>query len=75
MKSIGIAIERYWWMRASVIGCASTSAPCGSEGSCGGSPFAILFALPARISTICFSVRPDARAVRSAMTSEPGCWP
>ena len=49
-KSIGIAIERYWWMRASVIGCASTSAPCGCDGSSGGSPSAIRFALPASSS-------------------------
>ena len=75
MNSSGNAIDRYWWMRASGIGCENVSVPRGVVGSSGGSPSAIRFALPESMSATCASLSPDARAVRSAMSSEFGCDP
>ncbi len=62
-------------MRASVIGCVSTSLPCGFDGSSGGSPSAMRFAFGPSIWRICASVNPAARAVRSAISSDAGCCP
>ena len=42
----GVAIERYWWMRAMIVGCVSSSPPFGFVGSSGGSPSAMRVALP-----------------------------
>src|SRR5581483_756354 len=75
MKRSGNAIDRYWWMRASGIGCASVPVPWGVVGSSGGSPSAIRFAWTPSIPATCSSLNPDARAVRSAMRSEFGCEP
>ena len=37
VHSSGVAIERYWWMRANVSGCENVSLPTGFDGSAGGS--------------------------------------
>ena len=75
IQSRGVAIERYWWMRAIVIGWVNTPSPVGLVGSFGGSPRAIRFALPASISRTWSSSNPAALAVRSAIRSELGGRP
>src|ERR671934_512341 len=45
VQSSGVAIERYWWIRAKAIGCEKISIPSGGEGSRAGSPAAIRRAL------------------------------
>ena len=75
VQSSGVAIDRYWWMRASTIGWVNMSLPFAGVGSSGGSPSAIRLALPASMSRSWSSSRPATRAVRSAISSELGCWP
>ena len=72
VHSSGVAIDRYWWIRASAIDCGSVAGPVGSVGSSGGSPLAIRFRVagehPAQLRPR--RARPSC-AVRSAMSSEP----
>src|SRR5690349_6161913 len=71
----GVAIERYWWIRAKAIGCENVSLPTGGVGSRGGSPAAIRLAVPESIARSWSSSSPASRAVRSAISSELGCCP
>ena len=71
----GVAIDRYWWTRASAIGCSKVARPFGGVGSSGGSPAAIRLAFPLSMFSCCSSSRPATLAVRSAIRSELGCCP
>ena len=75
VQSSGVAIERYWWMRANVIGCENVCSPVGGVGSSGGSPSAMRSALPASMLRRSSSSSPASSAVRSAISSDAGCWP
>ena len=52
----GVAIERYWWIRARASAARRSCCPRGAVGSSGGSPSAIRFALPASMPRSCVLV-------------------
>ena len=75
VQSSGVAIDRYWWIRASAIGCENVPPPRGGVGSSGASPAAIRLAFPQSIACSCSSEKPASFAVRIAISSELGCCP
>ena len=75
VQSSGVAIERYWWIRANAIGWENVSLPRGGVGSSGGSPSAIRLALPESMAAQLFLV--EAGELRGAERDQErgGCCP
>ena len=74
-QSIADAIVRYWWIRRNVTGWDISVGPLGAPGVTGSSPSAIRAAVSWSIARIWVSSSPEARAVRTAISSEFGCLP
>ena len=75
IQSIAEAIVRYWWMRRNVTGCESSAGPHGRPGGTGSCPSAIRAAVSWSRARTWSSSSPEARAVRTAISSELGWRP
>ena len=75
VHSSGVAIERYWWMRANVIGCAKRRRRRGCVGSSAASPSAIRVRVPREhvAQLLVVEAGEPRRAQRDAAASSAGC--